>query len=205
MKPFERCVFVNCPFDPDFRQLMLAMVFTISRLGFIPRLALERNNSAESRIQKIVGLIRDSKFGLHDLSRMESKEANELARMNMPFELGIDYGCKHLKGRKWADKRILVLDTDQYRYQAALSDLAGSDIRSHKNDTKSAVREVRDWLVTESLGTGPSFRVIWSEFNDFNAYLADELEAIGSEPEDIDDMPVPEVLEYMSRWFEPAD
>jgi len=202
MKVFDKCVFVNCPFDPEFRQLMLAMVFTIMRLDFKPRLALERNNSAETRIRKIVDLIRESKFGLHDLSRMESTEANELARMNMPFELGIDYGCKHLKGGKWADKRILVLDTAQYRYQAALSDLAGSDIRSHRNDAKSAIREVRDWLVTESLGTGPSFRVIWSDFNYFNAFLADELAAIGGEPEDVDTMPVPEVMEYMKQWFE---
>lgn len=116
--------------------------------------------------------------------------------------LQIDYGCKHLKGGKWADKRILVLDIAQYRYQAALSDLAGSDIRSHRNDAKSAIREVRDWLVTESLGTGPSFRVIWSDFNYFNAFLADELAAIGGEPEDVDTMPVPEVMEYMKQWFE---
>lgn len=90
MKEFDKCVFVNCPFDPEFRQLMLAMVFTIMRLDFKPRLALERNNSAETRIRKIVDLIRESKFGLHDLSRMESTEVNELVRMNMPFELGID-------------------------------------------------------------------------------------------------------------------
>lgn len=205
MMPFDKCVFVNCPFDPEFRQLMLAMVFTIMRLDFIPRLALERNNSAETRIQKIVSLIKDSKFGLHDLSRMESKKVNELARMNMPFELGIDYGCKHLKVGKWDDKRILVLDSDQYRYQRGLSDLAGSDIRSHDNDAKSAISEVRNWLVTESLGTGPSFRVIWSDFNDFNAFLADELETMGAEPEDIDQMPVPEVMEFMKRWFEPTE
>jgi len=205
MRPFEKCVFVNCPFDPEFRQIMLAMVFTIKRLNFFPRLALERNNSAESRIRKIVDLIDESKFGLHDLSRMESKKANELARMNMPFELGIDYGCKHMKGGKWSDKRILVLDTSQYRYQAALSDLAGSDIRSHNNDAKIAIREVRDWLVTESLGTGPSFRALWSDFNYFNAFLADRLEEIGSEPEDIDEMPVPEVMHYMKEWFDALD
>ena len=205
MRPFEKCVFVNCPFDPEFRQIMLAMVFTIKRLNFFPRLALERNNSAESRIRKIVDLIDESKFGLHDLSRMESKKANELARMNMPFELGIDYGCKHMKGGKWSDKRILVLDTSQYRYQAALSDLAGSDIRSHNNDAKTAIREVRDWLVTESLGTGPSFRALWSDFNYFNAFLADRLEEIGSEPEDIDEMPVPEVMHYMEEWFDALD
>lgn len=184
--------------------MMLAIVFTIMKLGFQPRLALERNNSAETRIKKIVDLIAASKYGLHDLSRMQSTKINELARMNMPFELGIDYGCKHLKGGKWSDKRILILDTGQYRYQAALSDLAGSDIRSHGDDASSAIREVRDWLVTEALGTGVSHRVIWSEFNDFNAYLADALKAIGSEPDDIETIPVPEVMTYMKNWFSGA-
>ena len=198
-------MFVNCPFDADFRQMMLAMVFTIQRLNFHPRLALERNNSAESRIQKIVGLIEESKFGLHDLSRMESKAANELARMNMPFELGIDFGCKHLKIGKWSEKKILILDSGQYRYQAALSDLAGSDIRSHKNKTKKAIREVRDWLVVESRQAGPSFRSIWSDFNYFNSFLADELEKIGAKPKDIDQTPVAEVMRYMELWFDTRD
>lgn len=201
MISYEKSIFVNCPFDPDYRQLMLSIVFTIMKLGFWPRLALERNNSAETRIKKIVDLISASKYGLHDLSRMQSTKTNELARMNMPFELGIDYGCKHLKEGKWSDKRILILDTEQYRYQAALSDLAGSDIRSHGDDASSAIREIRDWLVTEALGTSISHRVIWSDFNDFNAYLADELKLIGSEPDDIETTPVPEVMTYMNNWF----
>jgi hypothetical protein len=101
MDNFEKNVFVNCPFDDDYRQLLLSIIFTIKYLGYIPRLSLERADSAESRIDKIVGLIEESKFGIHDLSRMISSGENEHFRMNMPFELGIDYGSKALNGGKW--------------------------------------------------------------------------------------------------------
>ena len=124
---FEKNVFVNCPFDDDFRQLLLGIVFTIIYFGYKPRLSLERADSAESRIQKILELIEESKFGIHDLSRIMSSDKEEHYRMNMPFELGIDYGCQKLKGGKWSQKKILILEKERYRFQKAISDLSGSD------------------------------------------------------------------------------
>lgn len=69
---FDKNVFVNCPFDNDFRQLLLGIVFTIIYFGYRPRLSLERADSAENRIDKITSLINESKFGIHDLSRLLS-------------------------------------------------------------------------------------------------------------------------------------
>lgn len=69
---FYKNVFVNCPFDKNFRQILLGIVFTIIYFGYKPRLATERADSAESRIEKILNLIKGSKFGIHDLSRIES-------------------------------------------------------------------------------------------------------------------------------------
>ena len=66
---FEKNIFVNCPFDDDYRQLLVGIVFTIMYFGYKPRLSLERADSAESRVDKILGLIKESKFGIHDLSR----------------------------------------------------------------------------------------------------------------------------------------
>ena len=102
---YEKNVFVNCPFDKGFRQLLLGVVFTIIYFGYKPRLSLERADSAENRIDKIIGLIKESRFGIHDLSRLVSRTEGEVYRMNMPFELGIDYGCKKLKGGKWQRKK----------------------------------------------------------------------------------------------------
>ena len=201
MGEFDENIFVNCPFDDDYRQLLTAVIFVVQYLGFNPRLSLERSDSGETRIVKILQLITESKFGIHDLSRIVSENENEFYRMNMPFELGIDYGCQKLKEGKWKDKRILILEKEPYRYQAALSDLSGSDIKNHDDDPLKLMKAVRDWLVTEDLKTGPSANMIWTKFNEFNAYLYNKaVEENGHES--VDDLPVPEVMHHIKEWLE---
>lgn len=200
--PFEKSVFVNCPFDTDYRQLLHALLFTIKYFGLTPRICLEEANAGEVRIDKILRLIRASRFGIHDLSRIQAVHAGELYRMNMPFELGIDYGCQRLKGGKFSTKRLLVLERDNYRYQAALSDFAGSDIQSHQNEPMEMIRVVRDWLVTEGVRRAPGLRKIWFDFNDFTADLQLRSSADGHDPADIERIPIPEVIAYMDDWLQ---
>jgi len=201
MSGFDKNVFVNCPFDDNYRQLLLSVIFTVKYLGCNPRLSLERSDSSETRIDKIVGLINESKFGIHDLSRIVSRVENEHYRMNMPFELGIDYGCKRLKEGVWSEKQILILEKERYRYQRALSDLSGSDIKNHDDDPQKIIRAVRDWFVaTESLRVD-SGNKIWNLYNDFQAYLYDELvEKDGHES--VDEVQIPEIIQHMSVWIE---
>ncbi len=92
---FDRSVFINCPFDSEFLPLAQALVFSILRLGLEPRIATERADSGETRVQKIRELIRSSRFSIHDLSRMEPLGPHDLPRFNMPFELGLDLGCRY--------------------------------------------------------------------------------------------------------------
>lgn len=202
MENFGRNVFLNCPFDDDYRQLLLSAIFTIKYLGYIPRLSLERADSAETRIDKIVSLIVESKFGIHDLSRMVSEAENEHYRMNMPFELGIDYGCKRLKEGIWSTKQILILEKERYRYQKALSDLSGSDIKNHDDEPVKIVKVIRDWFVaTEMLHNAPSGNLIWTRYNEFQAFLFDELvERNGHET--VDDVQISEINQYMDRWLD---
>lgn len=197
---FEKNVFVNCPFDADFRPLLLGIVFTIVYFGFRPRLSLERADSAESRIEKIIELIKESKFGIHDLSRIVSTNGDEHYRMNMPFELGIDYGCQKLKGGKWAHKKILILEKERYRFQKAISDLSGSDIKNHDNEVDKAITAVRDWLVTEELERGDSGNRVWDRFNDFHAYLYDEV-VEGDGHASTDDVQISEIIHHMTNWM----
>jgi hypothetical protein len=91
--PFERSVFVNCPFDEDFAPLLQAIAFCITDLGFYPRIAPENANNAANRLDRIVEQISESKYGIHDLSRCKSTKVDEYARLNMPFELGLDHAC----------------------------------------------------------------------------------------------------------------
>ena len=200
MEEFEKNIFVNCPFDDDFRQLLISIVFTIKYFNYMPKLALESANSGESRIDKIVNLIEESKFGIHDLSRIVSTNENEHYRMNMPFELGVDYGCQKFKGGIWKKKKILILEKERYRYQKALSDLSGSDIKNHDDEPMKIITAVRDWLVMEELDAGASGKKVWYEFNDFQTYLYEKvIEEDGHES--VDEVPVPEVIFHMSNWF----
>src|SRR5687767_5016753 len=131
---FSRNVFVNCPFDSDYRPLLSPLLFTIVYVGFIPRIASERSDSGENRIDKICALIRECQYSMHDLSRLRASQAGEFSRMNMPFELGIEYGCRVFGNPSFRTKKCLVLEKVQHEFQKAISDLSGIDIKRHDNE-----------------------------------------------------------------------
>jgi hypothetical protein len=87
MAEYSKSVFVNCPFDDDYRQLLVSILFTVKYLGFTPRLTLETADSSNTCLATIVDFIATSKFGIHDLSRISVTSERKPARMNMPFEL----------------------------------------------------------------------------------------------------------------------
>ena len=91
---YEYGVFVNCPFDAEYRPLFRAIVFAIHDCGFAARSALEVTDASQVRIDKISAIIASSKFGLHDISRTELDSATGLPRFNMPLELGLFLGAK---------------------------------------------------------------------------------------------------------------
>lgn len=199
---FEKNVFINCPFDEEYVPLLRPMLFTILMLGFEPRIASERKISSEQRISKIRELIRNSKYSIHDISRMQAKGKGEFARMNMPFELGLDFGCKEFGQDKLSNKKCLVLDKEPYRYQKALSDLSGSDISSHANKPRKLVRAIRNWFVeNESLTTIPSPTVIWDKYNIFMADFTPKRSEEGFSDDDLREMPVNELINFMRNWL----
>jgi len=146
---YDRNVFINCPFDNAYAPIFEAIVFAVHDAGFRPKCARERLDSGEIRLQKILTLISESRFSIHDLSRTELDDSNQLPRFNMPFELGIDVGCKTYSGAH-KDKSFLIFESEKYRFQKYISDIAGQDIQQHSDDPKVAVKRVRDWLRTES-------------------------------------------------------
>ena len=90
--PFASSVFVNCPFDADYLPLLHAMLFAIHDCGFIARVAVEDIGSNEMRIEKIVRIISESCYSIHDISRVEVSKS-KLPRFNMPFECGLAMGA----------------------------------------------------------------------------------------------------------------
>ncbi len=197
---FETNVFINCPFDNDYKSLLRPVVFCIYRLGFQPRIASERLDGNEPRIEKIIELIEGSKYGIHDLSRIKARKAGELFRLNMPLELGIDLGCKRFGGAPWSDKKCLIMETERYRYQAALSDLSSSDIVAHGDQPLEAFTAVRDWLDQEARLDADGPARLWDQFTDFMADNDDTLVARGFSRRDIDRLPISTLMRSMEAW-----
>jgi len=139
-------VFINCPFDSVYKPLFDAMVFAVYDCGFIARCALEEEDASEVRIDKIYNIIADCRYGIHDISRTELDESSGLPRFNMPLELGVFLGAKKFGIEEQKRKKCLILDTQRYRYQQFISDIAGQDIQAHNNSAREVITHVRNWL-----------------------------------------------------------
>lgn len=161
-------VFINCPFDAKYKSLFDAMVFAIHDCGFIPRCALEEEDASEVRIDKIYSIIADCRYGIHDISRTELDESSGLPRFNMPLELGVFLGSKKFGIEEQKRKKCLILDTERYRYQQFISDIAGQDIQAHNNSAREVITHVRNWLRTASRREAiPSGGIIWERYQEF--------------------------------------
>lgn len=198
--PFESCVFINCPLDEDYEPILQAVLFCVVYLGFSPRISTERNDSAENRLDKIRGLIEASKYSIHDLSRCQAREEGEHFRLNMPFELGIDYGCRQYFGKGRENKKFLILEEKKYRYLAAISDLSGCDIKAHGGKFEKAVRAVRNWIRSETGMLADGASRILGAYVDFQEWHYEQQLELGFSEEDIQDYPTRELLEAMTIW-----
>lgn len=172
-RDFDQNVFLNCPFDNTFKPLFDAAIFAVQIAGFTPHCSLEASNAGQARLEKIMDIIAQCRYGIHDLSRTELG-ANKLPRFNMPLELGLDLGCRRYGRGRLADKRLLVLDSKARRYQSFISDIAGQDIESHSGKADLLIRRIRDWLSTESkIPTIPGGAYIFSRYRAFREDLPD--------------------------------
>lgn len=147
---YETSVFINCPFDAHYQPLFEAIVFCVSDCGFRARCALEVDDSAQVRIDKVFQIISECKYGSHDVSRTDLDPQTNLPRFNMPLELGIFLAAKRFGAGKQKWKVGLILDTERFRYHKFISDIAGQDIQSHHGTPRDAIMVVRNWLRTST-------------------------------------------------------
>ena len=168
----RRKIFINCPFDGQYKPLFEAILFCVLDCGFLPCSALEEDDSGDVRLLKILRLIRGCKLSIHDISRTELDEQHGLPRFNMPFELGLFLGFRYSGSPSQARKQCLILDRDSHRFQKYLSDIAGQDIRAHDDSPMVAIECIRDWLRTSSKQPGiPGAREIVRRFEAFQREL----------------------------------
>lgn len=199
-RKFETSVFVNCPFDEDYAPILQAILFCIIYLGYHPRIATENIDFGTNRLEKIINLIENSKLSVHDLSRCQAATKGEYFRLNMPFELGIDFGCRRFFGKGRSTKVFLILEEQDYRYQAALSDIAGLDIRKHEGDFEVAIEEIRHWLVANGCTKRDGPARITGAYVAFQEWHYEKQRFEGFSDEDIQKYPTAELLAAMIEW-----
>lgn len=192
----QKKVFINCPFDNEYLVLLRPLLFSVIYLGYEPLIASQRIDSGEIRIHKIIELIKQSDHSIHDLSRVQAKNVGEYFRLNMPFELGIDWGYKSFSNK---NKQFLVLEDKAHSASRALSDFSGCDPESHENDPQKICRAVRNWIVNlDQNFNQPGASKVWDEFNYFLTNLYD---IDNQSNEDIEKMPIPEFIGNIKKWI----
>ncbi|MBF9222324.1 hypothetical protein [Hymenobacter ruricola] len=215
--PYFRSVFINCPFDADYRLLFNAIAFAVADCGFIPRCALEAEDSGDIRILKILDIIEQCGYGIHDISRTESTPSAKrdgttelLPRFNMPLELGLFIGAQRFGHGQQKRKNYLVFDVEPHRYQRFISDLAGQDIKAHHWPGMAATAEARDravsqlilairnWLTTKIDGDLlPGGNRLTARFGQFQAELPDMATEFGQQ---VMDLSFYDLLALIAGW-----
>lgn len=197
---YDRSVFINCPFSPDYAEFLHVYMFTALYCNIRPRCTREYDNGAVYRLENIVKLIRECRYGIHDLSFVELDERSKLPRLNMPFELGLFMGAIKFGGESHKTKSLVMLDNVEHDSKRALSDIAGQDPKYHEQDLEKAITAVRDWLKTETNAVGVhSGKVIYSAYNRFVSdlpKLATKLKL------DVDNLIYADLIELMNLWLD---
>jgi hypothetical protein len=153
-------VFVNCPFDDDFRNCHLAIILTIVACGLTPRSALETGSTSVPRIKRISAALRQSRFSIHDLTRIHADPVTNVARFNMPFELGMAFQYAEHAGELGTSHDWMGLVLKGHRHHDYLSDLSGFDLMEYDGSPESVVPPVLSWLLTR-----PDAPVTWLDLD----------------------------------------
>ena len=198
--PFDRSVFVNCPFDQDYAPILQAILFCLIYSGVHPRIGSESLDGGRSRLDKIQELIENSLYSIHDLSRSVARRDGDPFRLNMPFELGMDYACRLYFGHGRDGKKMLILGESKSDCQRALSDIAGFDIEAHAGNFELAIRRVRNWLCAEAGIAAEGAARIKQRYEDFQAWHYERQLSLGFSEDDIRDYPTPELMAAMVKW-----
>lgn len=192
-------VFINCPFDNYYFPLLKPLLFTLIYIDLNPMIS-ETSDSGQVRLNNIVNLMSISKYSIHDLSRMEPLKTKDYPRFNMPFECGIDFGLKYSNPNEFGEKKFLILEKEQFRYQKVISDISGNDIKSHKNEPEQIIKVIRDWFKPNILNI-PGYKEIWLAYIEFEFDYEQILTTEGYNPKDINELTFSDVIENMNSWI----
>jgi hypothetical protein len=148
-------VFLNCPYDREYQSHFDAAVLATICCGFTPRSALESGTVADPRMERIMRAIFQSKYSIHDLTRCKGEGDANLARFNMPLELGIAMACRSFTRRAAQRHDWLAIVPAGHQYTRFISDLGGFDPPPYNGSERGLVFAIMAWLATrvDAIGT----------------------------------------------------
>ncbi len=193
-------MFVNCPFDERYAPLLESLTFCIVYFGFTPRLASERLEAGENRLDKIIGMMKGSKYSIHDLSRSTSSKKGEPFRMNMPFEYGLDVGLRQSRKAPFNRKKFLIFEEYRYDLKRSFSDIGGQDVEYHNGTHELVIKKVRNFFRVEAgvAAAGPS-RLI-SDYSTFQGWMTEKKIDEGHSEREALALPTSERVDEMRAW-----
>jgi hypothetical protein len=149
-QPNPIAVFLNIPYDEEFRSLYLAYIVGLSQLGFDPFLT-SGIAGGDRRLDRILALIQNCRYSIHDLSRVElSASPPATPRFNMPLELGLTIAWAKLNPRRhtW-----FLWESTPRRLHKSMSDLDGTDPYIHSGTVEGILSELRNAFVRDGAPT----------------------------------------------------
>ena len=141
-------VFINCPFDRDFRDQRDAIVFTCVHAGFYPVMAGSSGRTGRPRLERILAGLNGCRYSIHDLSKCRGEGAENLARFNMPLELGMAMAIRGMPAEADAHEYLVLVPDERHLYQRYISDLGGLDPQTHDGSAERIAAEVLSWLLS---------------------------------------------------------
>jgi hypothetical protein len=159
-------VFLNYPFDEDAESLSMALHFAVVAAGLLPVCAMDMTSPDKPRLSMLVDAITSCQYSAHDLSRCTGEGNGNLARFNMPVEMGM--ALFHALHNQSSSHRCAFFVTGQHDYKRFASDLSGLDPYFYDSDDVLLLR-MYEWLrdnLNAAFITRPSAEIgdIYSEF-----------------------------------------
>lgn len=189
-------VFINCPFDDDYKPCFEALIFTVTASGYRARCALEENDAGDIRFDKLCRLVGDSDKSVHDLSRVQLGVTG-LPRFNMPFEYGLFQGAKRFGGKRQKGKTALAMVEKMHSLPVYMSDVAGTDPECHEGKPSEVIRAVRRYLHRRPDETPlPGAGFMSDEFDRFKSSVPRIAAALKIAPDELD--PIRDYRDYIA-------
>ncbi len=156
MSDWNHNVFINCPFQDKYANMLKFIMFALIYCGFEPKLA-SVGNSSKARMHRIKNCIIESRYSIHEMTNLKPFSNRELMEKrirdcfqdiekchpnliesldekqwvhyvsgNMPFELGYSQGFQESNPEKSNLMENIILVDERDNCEKALSDILGN-------------------------------------------------------------------------------